>query len=187
MANEKKMDQVILGLLSHTDMTGYEIKKTMDTALRYFWSGSYGSIYPTLKTLESKGLVTSHSFTDNGRDKISYSITEDGKAHLAEWLDKPATRDELHYETLLKLFFADAGSPAQALQHIQAFQETITEGLPFLTQSVQSLKEIQDHPAHMYYMLTAMFGEKVYKAYLEWCKEATDLLQEHEKKTRASD
>ena len=45
MANKKKMDYVLLGLLSHEPMTGYEIKKRLDTTLRFFWGGSYGSIY----------------------------------------------------------------------------------------------------------------------------------------------
>ena len=48
MASEKKMDCVILGLLSNESMTGYEIKKRMDTTLKFFWSASFGSIYPTL-------------------------------------------------------------------------------------------------------------------------------------------
>ena len=36
MAIEKKIDCVILGLLSHEELMGYEIKKRMDTALKYF-------------------------------------------------------------------------------------------------------------------------------------------------------
>ena len=51
MAVEKKIDCVILGLLSHEDLTGYEIKKRMDTALKYFWGASYGSIYPSLSEI----------------------------------------------------------------------------------------------------------------------------------------
>ncbi len=51
MANTKKMDYVLLGLLSHEPMTGYEMKKRLDTSLRFFWGGSFGSIYPTLNQL----------------------------------------------------------------------------------------------------------------------------------------
>ena len=58
MANEKKIDCVILGLLSHEELTGYEIKKRMDTTLKYFWSASYGSIYPALNDLVNRGLAT---------------------------------------------------------------------------------------------------------------------------------
>jgi len=57
MANTKKMDYVLLGLLSHEPMTGYEMKKRLDTTLRFFWGGSYGSIYPTLNQLEKENKI----------------------------------------------------------------------------------------------------------------------------------
>ncbi len=36
MANEKKMDCVILGLLSHESLTGYEIKKKNGYGIKVF-------------------------------------------------------------------------------------------------------------------------------------------------------
>lgn len=65
MAIEKKIDYVILGLLSHEDLTGYE-KKRMDTSLKYFWGASHG--------------------------RIRYSITEEGRNSLKKWLQMPAER-----------------------------------------------------------------------------------------------
>ena len=50
MAKDRKIDVVILGLLAHEDLTGYDIKKRIDGAISFFWKGSFGSIYPTLKT-----------------------------------------------------------------------------------------------------------------------------------------
>ncbi len=38
MGRENKTSYVILGLLSHEDLTGYEIKKRIDSTLNYFWS-----------------------------------------------------------------------------------------------------------------------------------------------------
>lgn len=69
MATEKKLDCVILGLLAHEDLTGYEIKKRMDTTLHYFWSASYGSIYPTLKELLSQDFVDVREESKQGRKK----------------------------------------------------------------------------------------------------------------------
>ena len=43
MANEKKINYVILGLLNHESLTGYEIKKRIDHSLKFFWSGSFGA------------------------------------------------------------------------------------------------------------------------------------------------
>lgn len=178
MASEKKMDQVILGLLAHESMTGYEIKKRLDTTLKLFWNASYGSIYPTLNTLEQEHKVTKHAHSQNGRDKISYTITETGRASLRLWLEKPVIKDELRYETLLKLFFGSEIDTEITLAHLLRFEEKIKGELPFLKTSVAQLNELKTDKAHLHYMLTAMFGVKVYEAYLEWCELTQTILKE---------
>lgn len=177
MANEKKMDQVILGLLSHESMTGYEIKKRMDTTLKFFWSASFGSIYPTLNSLVEDGLVTKLEKVENGREKVIYTITNNGREHLKKWLEAPVIKDELRYETLLKLFFGSDADISVTLKHIQNFEDKIKGELPLLQGAVNELQKIQgEEKTHTYYMLTAMFGERVYKTYLEWCEEAKKIL-----------
>lgn len=123
MANEKKIDCVILGLLSHEELTGYEIKKRMDTALKYFWSASYGSIYPALNDLVNRGLATKRQDTKSKRNKLIYTITKEGRSYLSEWLKLPVEKDELRYETLVKLFFGNEQGAEQAVFHIKAFEE----------------------------------------------------------------
>lgn len=177
MANEKKMDCVILGLLSHESLTGYEIKKRMDTTLRFFWGASYGSIYPTLNSLVNDSLVTKLETKANGRDKVIYTITADGKEYLKKWLALPVTKDELRYETLLKVFFGGEAGSDVTLEHIHNFQSKIASELPLLKGTVHKLSQIQnDEKAHKYFLLTAMFGERVYETYLEWCKAAEKIL-----------
>lgn len=182
MAIEKKIDCVILGLLSHEDLTGYEIKKRMDTSLKYFWGASYGSIYPALGDLVERGLANKRDGTENKRNKIIYSITEAGRNYLKEWLQNPVEKDELRYETLLKLFFGSEGGAVQAMAHINAFQEKIEGELPYLTGAANTLRNyIDTDDAHKYYLLTVEFGIKTYRAYLEWCEEAKAILGEENK------
>jgi DNA-binding PadR family transcriptional regulator len=178
MANEKRMDCVILGLLSHESMTGYEIKKRMDTTLKFFWGASYGSIYPTLSELVKSGMVDKYETTENGREKAVYTIRDAGREHLKKWLQLPAEKDEIRYETLLKLFFGNEIGKAGTLEHIQNFQEKIQKELPLLEGAVKELERIKDlDETHLYYLLTAMFGVKTYQSYLEWCKEAAEILK----------
>lgn len=178
MATEKKIDCVILGLLSHEPMTGYGIKKRMDSTLKFFWGASYGSIYPTLNTLVEDGMVTKFETTENGRDKVIYTITETGRERLKDWLGQPVEKDELRYETLLKLFFGSEIGAEKTCEHVLRFEEKIKRDLPLLKGAVYELERIKDtEKAHTYYMLTAMFGVKVYEAYLEWCGETKKLLQ----------
>ena len=177
MANEKKIDCVILGLLSHEELTGYEIKKRMDTTLKYFWSASYGSIYPALNDLVGRGFATKREDTESKRNKLIYTITEHGREYLKKWLALPIEKDELRYETLLKLFFGNEKGEEQAILHIEAFEKKIEEELPYLLQAETILtKSLGDDSAHKYYLLTVKFGIKTYQAYLEWCTEAKKLL-----------
>lgn len=177
MANEKKIDCVILGLLSHEELTGYEIKKRIDTTLKYFWNASYGSIYPALNDLVNRGLATKREDTKSNRNKLIYTITETGHDYLKKWLTLPVEKDELRYETLLKLFFGNELDEKQAIFHIDAFEKRIEEELPYLLDAKTILNKcLDDDNTHKYYLLTVEFGIKTYQAYLEWCREAKKLL-----------
>ena len=182
MANTKKMDYVLLGLLSHEPMTGYEMKKRLDTSLRFFWGGSYGSIYPTLNQLETEGKVTKEDTSSNGREKITYAITAYGKETLKEWLKKPAEKDELRYETLLKLFFGNENGFEGAKEHLERFEEKCRSELAVLNMFAENLMQYLEDDTHKYYYLTVRFGIKTYEAYQAWCKEAKEQIKEWEKK-----
>lgn len=178
MANEKRLDCVILGLLSHESMTGYEIKRRIDTTLKFFWGASYGSIYPTLNSLLNDEMVTKYETKENGRNKVIYTITEKGREYLKTWLWLPVEKDELRYETLLKMFFGSEIGTKGTLEHILHFEDKIKLELPFLKMAVDQLQKIQNtEDAHTYYMITAMFGVKVYEAFLEWCGTASEVLR----------
>ena len=176
MASEKKLDCVILGLLSHEELTGYEIKKRIDSALRHFWGASYGSIYPTLQELVRKGYAR-HRQEESARRRVIYSITDKGRERLAGWLAKPAQQDEVRYETLLKLFFGGAGSPEHTLAHIEAFEHRTVQALTSLEQARAALQSAPGEDAHRHYLLTVEFGIKTYTAQLEWCAAAKAALK----------
>lgn len=178
MANTKKMDYVLLGLLSHESMTGYEMKKRLDSSLRFFWGGSYGSIYPTLNQLEKEGKVTKEDTSCNGRERISYSITEDGKEALRKWLREPVEKDELRYETLLKIFFGNETGFDGSMEHIVRFEEKCKDELVILNMFAENLSQCLEDDTHKHYYLTVQFGIKTYQSYLEWCAEARALIQE---------
>ena len=182
MANENKMQYVILGLLSHEPMTGYELKKRMDTTMSLFWSGSFGSIYPTLQKLKSQGaVVAKEDDSDEGRSKITYEITNQGLEVLRDWLREPVLKDEIKYETLLKMFFGSEIGQQEIMKHVESFKGRTAAVLPGLEKSVEVLKGLDEEPAHEYYMLTAMFGVRMYEASLAWCRDVEEHFSAKEK------
>lgn len=177
MANTKRMDYVILGLLDHESLTGYEIKQRMDTNLSLFWGASFGSIYPTLNSLLQDGMVKASDASTGGREKIKYAITAKGEKCLAVWLRLPVEKDELRSETLLKIFFGSAVGPAMSLEHIAAFKEKAEGILALLKKEEASLKAVLTQDGtHLYYLLTVKCGIRMYEAYLTWCSDAEKML-----------
>ena len=177
MAREKKIDMVILGLLSHEDLTGYDIKKRIDGAISFFWKGSFGNIYPSLKDMENQGLITKTDTSVGGRERTTYHITESGRDKLKDWLREEQASNELKYETLLKLFFGGAESREVSLLNIEAFEEQIQKDLQVLKTYCETLTKSLDVEDHVYYYLTASFGVESYEAYLRWCAGAKKILK----------
>ena len=99
--------RVILGMIRLGRRTGYDIKQLVDVSARFFWSASYGQIYPELKRLERAGLISGEDDPAGGRPRTVYTLTAAGERALDEWLGSPEELVwELRDEALLKLFFA---------------------------------------------------------------------------------
>src|ERR1700674_4669550 len=107
---------VILGLLSMSPRSGYEIKAVVDRSTRFFWAASYGQIYPELRRLEREKLIEGEDAPNGGRARRVYRLTAAGRDELEAWLLREGTVTvELRDESLLRLFFADAVPHEQAL------------------------------------------------------------------------
>lgn len=82
------LELAILGLLKERPMHGYELRKQLAQRLGLFWTVSFGSLYPTLKKLERRGVVekVADDADERPRRKQEYRITEAGEADFLELL-----------------------------------------------------------------------------------------------------
>ena len=71
---------VVLGLIAEEPRHGYDIIKALEAKFQGAYSPSPGAIYPMLQMLEEADLVVSAA---EGAKRL-YSITEEGRAFLAE-------------------------------------------------------------------------------------------------------
>jgi PadR family transcriptional regulator AphA len=117
--NANAVTPVILGLLSSSPRTGYEIKAIVDRSTRFFWAASYGQIYPELRRLEQEGLIEGEDAPNGARPRRVYKLTAAGHDALEEWLLERDTTIELRDESLLRLFFADALPREDALMLLE--------------------------------------------------------------------
>jgi DNA-binding PadR family transcriptional regulator len=108
--------RVILGLLRFNPRTGYDIKRVTDFSTRFFWSASYGQIYPELRRLERAGLVAHRDEPHGRRLRRVYELTPAGERELREWLLAESDLYEVRDEALLRLFFGELVEPAGLLE-----------------------------------------------------------------------
>ena len=178
MGKDRKIALVILGLLSHEDLTGYDIKKRLDGAIGFFWKGSFGNIYPALGDMVKQGLVEKgEADKTTGREKITYHITDAGMSLLKSWVDEEQSTNELKYETLLKLYFGGVTDRKITLKNIQLFEEQCRQNLEILNFYKDNLEKALDEEDHVFFYLTVTFGIDTYNAYIKWCSKAKKMLK----------
>lgn len=178
MPKENTTVYIILGLLNHEDLSGYDIKKRIDVMISGFWEVGYGQIYPTLAKLVTEELVVKQKGSGSkGPDKYIYAITGKGREVLREWVQLPGQKEYTKYEIMLKLFFGSLVPEESNLARIDEFKERHTQSLQMIQMFKRNLEPIlHTEKDHLYYFLTVLFGEHVYKAYLAWAEEAKELL-----------
>ena len=124
------LELAILGLLKERSMHGYELKKQLGQRLGFFWTVSFGSLYPTLKKLERRGFVEK---LPNGeaasRRKHVYRITSSGEdefLHLLEEGPSSAWEDD---KFPLRLAFFGYLRPESRIRLLERRKQTLEERL----------------------------------------------------------
>lgn len=160
--------RVILGMLALGRRTGYDIKQLVDKSTRHFWAASYGQIYPELRRLEERGLVSGRSEPSGGRARTVFDLTDAGREALKAWLQSIAEPTyEVRDESMLKLFFSDA-LPEQRIQNIRVMRVQHERTLMQLRALEPFASKGPEGP-----YLTLQLGIGIHQAMVEWC-EATE-------------
>ena len=114
------LKNVLLTLLAREQQTGYDIVKTFDSAVGYFWSASHQQVYRELNKMTDTGLVKFTSVQQGDKpDKKVYGITANGKRELQEWLEQPVVKTRSKNLLLVKLLNLDHGNVELILQELE--------------------------------------------------------------------
>jgi DNA-binding PadR family transcriptional regulator len=100
----------ILGLLSVRDWSAYEITGQMKRGLRHSWPRTDTRIYQEPRNLVAHGLASARITATGRRPRTVYSITDEGRRALADWLEEASQPPQIQSEAVLRATFADAGS-----------------------------------------------------------------------------
>nr|WP_235734017.1 PadR family transcriptional regulator [Mycolicibacterium austroafricanum] len=153
----------LLGMLSGgEELSGYDIKKWINWAIRFFYSSpAYSQIYSELKRLERLGLVSSR--VDAGiRSRRMYKITESGLAAVTRWANEdPVEPPTLKHNPILRMMLGHLLKPGR-LREILAGHAAYAEQLH--QAAATEVRWTSEQPAWSYARLALKWSEQYYAA-----------------------
>ena len=183
MPRTNKTRYAVLGMLTIAPMSGYDIRKEMQTNTGYFWSESDGQLYPMLEKLTEEGMITFRAEESVGKRKRKiYCITCQGLVDLRTWLSKPSQTKTVRNEMLLKLFFGENVPAEISINTIAEYRADLTNRLIQYKKIIRKIKkESQNTKEFDYWSLTLNYGLRLSQAALKWCDESASLLKKRPK------
>ena len=177
------LDYAILGFLNYEPMTGYDLKKFFDDSVRHFWHADQSQIYRSLNKLEEKSWAEMTVVEQVDRpDRKVYSITDEGKRKLKEWLVSIPKMNAPHSAPLIQVFFSGMFEDQQILELFERNKQMM-EGMlhsydpvPGVIQTYK--EEVHSEREAYFWALTHDLGMRVAKAQLEWAQDVIKAIQD---------
>jgi PadR family transcriptional regulator, regulatory protein AphA len=97
------LGNILLGLLTAGERTGYELTRDFDVSLANVWGASHSQIYPELAKLDAAGLIRKTEAGPRGSQR--YAITPVGEAAVRTWLAETRPSQDPRAEWMVRVFF----------------------------------------------------------------------------------
>lgn len=166
----------VLGLLMKGPCSGYDIRKQFNGSLRYFWSESYGQIYPVLKDLVRAGYARVEEATSSRQKKI-YWITPEGETVYRRWLVEPTNPIQYRDELLLKVFLGNIQERDGMIRLFQEECNVLEQQLDLYEDNRFEVEQHKENVSYPFWQLTLGYGIMSTETRLQWCREAIARLQ----------
>lgn len=172
------LGDAILACLTERPMTGYELAKTFDASIGFFWKADHQQIYRELSRLRDKGHVQGREVVQSGKpNKLVYTLTAEGRAALKHWAARPSVPPSIKDDLLVRLYALDCVDiePLRTdlmarLEHhrdrYERYERLLNKRFPDGTAP----------PADVGKMLSLRLGMRHEHMVVEWCEEALDAL-----------
>jgi PadR family transcriptional regulator AphA len=174
MARAVSIRHLILGLLAQQAMSGYDIKRLLESLSWLMDSPSFGSIYPILRSLREDGLVTMEVFCQGKSPRKIYTTTQTGRRALREWVDQSVPSGTSLKTFVMRLILAGSFSHTELITHLQQRHSEVMACYTTLKQLAEAEYGTMDSGQR----LTFDYGLALATAELAWLDNALEQLSQ---------
>jgi DNA-binding PadR family transcriptional regulator len=169
----------MLGLLAVQPWTAYELTQQMRRSLHYVWPKSESLLYTEPKKLVDAGLARLTRQRRGDRTRARYRITAAGRRALAAWLDTEPAPPLFEIETMLRVTFADHGTPEQLTRALRSASAWADGELARARPQIESYLDTGGpfpERLHLIALLVGFYGE-LFGLMRRFFREAADIVQ----------
>jgi DNA-binding PadR family transcriptional regulator len=172
------LGDAILACLTEHPMTGYELAKTFDSSIGFFWKADHQQIYRELTKLRDRGHIQGREVVQSGKpNKLVYTLTPEGRAALKHWAARPSVPASIKDDLLVRLYALDSVELEPLRTDLMArrehhrdrcsrYERILSKRFPDGTASFADTGKL----------LNLRLGVRHERAVVEWCEEALDAL-----------
>src|SRR6201995_4064798 len=168
----------ILACLTEHPMTGYELAKTFDSSIGFFWKADHQQIYRELSKLRERGHIQGREVVQTGKpNKLVYTLTAEGKAAFRHWAARPSAPASIKDDLLVRLYALDAVDIEPLRADLMARQEHHRDRFERYERILK--KRFADGtaaPGDTGKLLGLHIGLRYERTVAEWCQEAITAL-----------
>ncbi|MGY4475939.1 PadR family transcriptional regulator [Bradyrhizobium sp. USDA 3364] len=172
------LGDAILACLTERPMTGYELAKTFDASIGFFWKADHQQIYRELSRLRDKGHVQGREVVQSGKpNKLVYTLTAEGRAALKHWAARPSVPPSIKDDLLVRLYALDCVDIEPLRTDLMARLEHHRDRYERYERLLNKRFPDGEAPAaDVGKMLSLRLGMRHERVVIEWCEEALDAL-----------
>jgi DNA-binding PadR family transcriptional regulator len=172
------LGDAILVCLTERPMTGYELAKTFDSSIGFFWKADHQQIYRELTKLRERGHVQGREVVQSGKpNKLVYTLTAEGKAALRHWAARPSAPPSIKDDMLVRLCALDAVDMepmrADLMARLEYHRDRLTRYERVL---IKRFPQGAQNLADTGKLMALRLGLRHERAVVEWCEESLGTL-----------
>jgi PadR family transcriptional regulator AphA len=133
---------------------------------RMYWDAAESQFYAEPKRLEKLGYLSSRSEPGRTRPRTHYTLTDQGRAALADWMQQPARFPRMQHEAVVRLLAADIVGEEAVLDSLRALRDEIAAISARLDAAETVARTIPSR--ENYLLLNHRLARRIVQAHTEW-------------------
>lgn len=173
------LQHAIMTALLEDSMSGYELAKSFDSSLGFFWRASHQQIYQELRKLADKKYLSSKTVPQAGKpSKNVYTLTAKGAKALNQWVYGDSRLQDAKDDLMVKLYNLSHDNAAHLIAELEHRREAVM-GRLYLYERIRRRHYAEPETLSIrrrgiYLALAGGIAQG--EQFLRWCDEALETL-----------